>query len=208
MPLPYRRVHLRLFAQAPPGDSAELAAALAQHLAGYGHAQVHEHGRYWKVPEYLEFSVELAPQGTADECVTALRAIDPAGWSDDVWNRRPDGPALWHPSVCWASIWSQEAATPPPFADGDVVIILDCPTARRERIVDAEAVVCGHAAPVVDARLAQWSFAVRLDSGDTFMLSESELVATGRRATGGTAPTWISVTPDGQVTGFSTPSEH
>ena len=93
---------------------------------------------------------------------------------------------LLHPAVRWASIvYSMEAPAPPPFADYDIVQVLDCPTARRANLVGVEGVVTGRAAPDDDDELARWIFVLRFDGRPPMSFLSSELRATGRRAPGG-----------------------
>ncbi|MEU4422475.1 hypothetical protein AB0F81_17745 [Actinoplanes sp. NPDC024001] len=96
------QIRIRLFAEAPAARSEELATALAHRLAGHGHVQVHEIGTYGKDPRYLEFDLDLTPAGSASDGIGRLRALQPAGWSGDVWNHQPDRPAFLLPEVRWA----------------------------------------------------------------------------------------------------------
>lgn len=97
-----RQVCFRLFVEAPLSRSADLAAALVRRLASYGTVEVRESGAYWKIPEYLELNVELTAHDTASTCIDHLQALEPAGWSGDVWNYRPEGPPFLFPEVRWA----------------------------------------------------------------------------------------------------------
>ncbi|MEV6598559.1 hypothetical protein AB0M36_17030 [Actinoplanes sp. NPDC051346] len=96
------KIRMRLFAEAPEARSAELASTLARCLAGYGDVQVHEAGAYWKISGYLEFNVDLKTTGSASACIARLRALEPAGWSGDVWKHRPDGRVFLLPEIRWA----------------------------------------------------------------------------------------------------------
>lgn len=169
----YRRVFLRLFAEAPPDSTAEIASVLAQTLAIHGDVRLREHGPYWKMPEWLEFTVQLTPSGPVGACVDALRGAIPDDWCGDVWNRQADGQSFLHPAICWACLDSEEAPEPPPFASGEIVIIADCAQAHVENIVGVRAEVVGHSAPTSDA---QWGFAVRpAESDSVICLAESDL---------------------------------
>ncbi|MDR6319612.1 hypothetical protein [Actinoplanes couchii] len=92
-------MHLRLFAESSVDRSADLAAALVRSLAGYGAVHVRESGVYWKIPAYLEFNADLTSLPAA---VDQLKALEPSGWSGDVWNHRPDGPPFLVPEIRWA----------------------------------------------------------------------------------------------------------
>ncbi|GIE90711.1 hypothetical protein Are01nite_71910 [Actinoplanes regularis] len=95
-------VYLRLFAEAPTARSAELASSLVRCLADYGAVRVHESGSYWKIPEYLEFNVDLMATGSTSACIDRLRALEPEGWSDEIWNHQSDGPAFLLAEIRWA----------------------------------------------------------------------------------------------------------
>lgn len=195
----HRHVHLRLFAEAPTSDSSDIASALATSLSPHGSVEVREHGPYSKIPENLEFTVQLTPLGSVASCLSAL-GVGGDGWTDDVWNHVP-GSAFLHPSIKWASVLTEEAMSPPRFKYSEIVLVLDSPAAREQGLAGKEAVVRGSSAPTPgDAEAATWHYAVAADGGDLVMLSEEQLQPTGR-----TAPseptTWISVTSDGRVTG-------
>jgi hypothetical protein len=205
--LAYRRVYLRLFAEAPVVDGADapdLTEVLGRRLAAYGQATVRNDGRYWKIAENVEYTVVLIPTGSVDDCVAALCATA-GGWSDDVWNHRPGGSTFLHPSIVWASVAWAAAASPASFADGDIVVILDCETARDEEIVGSEAVVLGATTPATLDD--EWTYPVIADGlGEVIIFAGSELQPTGRRRPPDAAQSWISVTRDGQVTAASTDS--
>src|SRR5690348_12523625 len=97
-----RQVYFRFFAEAAPDRSAHIAAALDRCLASYGSVEVRESGTYWKIPEYLEFTVELAPTDAVSTCISHLQSLEPAGWSGDIWIRQPDGPPFLLPEIRWA----------------------------------------------------------------------------------------------------------
>jgi hypothetical protein len=111
----YRRVWMRLFAQAAAQDSDEIAAALMDALRRYGDVDVHQSGPCWKIPVKLEFNVGLTPHDRVDACLAALRAIAPHGWRDDVWNRPAAGDSFLDPRVDWAWILGEEASSTPRF---------------------------------------------------------------------------------------------
>ena len=103
-----RRVRLRVLAHASLDRSAELAAALKQQLNSHGNAEVEQRGRYWKIQEYLEFAVELTRSGGASPSAADVRARQPAGWSDDVWNYQFGGREFLLPEIRWAWIWTDD----------------------------------------------------------------------------------------------------
>lgn len=102
------RLILRLFADCPDGEtSLALAAALQEALAGF-HGQLEgAPERYWKIPQWLEFTFNLAP--ATSEQFEAFLALHPDGWRHDgealerssVWNppadlHGPTGPGTAH----------------------------------------------------------------------------------------------------------------
>jgi hypothetical protein len=115
MPPAHHRIHFRLFAEAPPRDSRDIAIALATALSPHGPVEVREHGQYWKIPENLEFTVQLTPLGSVSSCLTALGVGESGGWTDDVWNYQA-GSTFLHPTVQWAWVLAEEAVTPPRLA--------------------------------------------------------------------------------------------
>lgn len=177
MTLPaYRRVSLRIFATAEVARSGELAAALHDALVRFGEVRVAENGPYWKIATELEFTVDIAPAGSAEECFAVVQELA-TGWADDVWNRR-DGVTFLHPAVSWASITSAQAdALPPPDREGEIVVVRDCPVARDDGHVGAVGMVEGLALDVA------WRYVVRPRGSERILLlSEDELDFTGRLA--------------------------
>lgn len=102
------RIHLRLFVEVSPSRSAEVAAALTRRLAHLGNVRTADLGRYWKIPEYTEFDIEVTPTGNVSACVAAIRALQPAGWSGDAWTSHPDGPKFLLPQVRWVWLTSDD----------------------------------------------------------------------------------------------------
>ncbi|GAA4099918.1 MULTISPECIES: hypothetical protein [Actinomadura] len=104
-------VNLRIFAEAGEAYGGAVATWLARRLRRYGEVLVLAQGPYWKIPEYLEFSVSVVPPVPAADCVAALRRLAPQGWDGDVWTRRKaDGEEFLHPAVTWA--WLLETEDP------------------------------------------------------------------------------------------------
>ncbi|MGW0587549.1 hypothetical protein [Streptosporangium sp. NPDC002607] len=205
----YRRVYLRLFAEAPSEDSGAIAAELSRVLGEHGEVTVKEDGRYWKMPECLEFNVELTPGSSVAECIDDLGDVsgwkdtgsDDDVWIDHVWNWA--GENFLHPTLRWAHLCATEAPFPPPrFESGYLVIIRDCQTARDEELVGAEATVIDYSHPLPDA----WQYVVLpvgRDRVETF--DEHELEPGGPRAAADGEPIWISVSRNGEITGSSKP---
>ncbi|WP_283139144.1 hypothetical protein [Rhizohabitans arisaemae] len=199
----YRRIHLRLMAEAPPENSGAIAAELVRVLGEYGEVTVTEDGPYWKIPEHLEFNAELIPRGGTAECFDDLSKG--SGWTgtgDDgrVWNRAEED--FLHPALRWASLDALEAPFPPRFNADDLVIIRDCQTARDGKLVGVEATVVGFSPPSPDV----WEYLV-LPVGRELVedFAEHELAPTGRRTEAAGEPMRISVGRDGEITGVSQP---
>ncbi|MBU2664197.1 hypothetical protein KOI35_11910 [Actinoplanes bogorensis] len=95
-------VHLRLFADAPPARSLEIAAALAEQLARHGEVRVTPEGTYWKIPEYQEFTATLTPAGSPETCAADIRSRQPTGWTTDVWNHGNEGAEFLLAEIRWA----------------------------------------------------------------------------------------------------------
>ena len=99
---------LRLFADCADEPTAtQLQGALLQALAAFQPAADATPKRYWKIPEYFEFSFALAAAGADD--YARLQALSPGGWTtggddDDAWAvwNRADGRAFLLPAVAWA----------------------------------------------------------------------------------------------------------
>lgn len=197
---------MRLFVAAAVQDGGEIEAALRGAIRRYGEVDVHPSGPYWKIPAYLEFNVELTPSGLVDECLAALRGLAPRGWYGEVWNRPTEGDSFLDPRVEWAWVHGEEAATPPRFGDGEIVVVGDCGDARAEGLVGVRAVVGGGAfiVPAPSDGFPYWSYAVMPEGRDEMIcFSESDLERTGEdRPPEVTPSTCISVSVNGAITGY------
>jgi hypothetical protein len=200
----YRRIWMRLFAEAAARDSGEVAAVLRDALSRYGEVDVQQGGPYWKIPTHLEFNVELTPHDRVDQCLATVRALAPHGWHEDVWNR-PAAGRLLDPRVTWVWIRGQEASSPPRFRDGEIVVVRDCQAARAEGLVDVRAVVGGSSAPDPHDGSPQWSYVVIPEGREEVTcFDEPDLQPTGEhQPPDDGAPTWISVSVNGEITGHS-----
>jgi hypothetical protein len=200
----YRRIWMRLFAEAAAQDSGEVAAVLKETLRRYGDVDVHQSGPYWKIPALLEFNVELTPHALVDKCLAAVRALAVHGWHEDVWNRPMAGDSLLDPRVTWAWVSGQEAASPPRFRDGEVVVVGDCRAARAEGLVEVRAVVGGSSAPAPDNGSPHWSYSIMPEGWDEMIcFDEPDLQPTGgHQPPDVSPPTWISVSVNGDITGY------
>jgi hypothetical protein len=149
-------VYLRLFAQATIGDSPRIAAALAAALGNLGTVAVSEHGRSWKDPALVEFTVDLEPAGPVDDCVSWLLARSGPTWQGDradrdlVWTRAP-GSSLLHPAVEWAWLQATSAPAKPRYHDRDIVRVADNDATTARGIVGCEGAIEG-SAPGADGR--------------------------------------------------------
>ncbi|MFD0273958.1 hypothetical protein ACFVHB_08585 [Kitasatospora sp. NPDC127111] len=179
---PYRHVWMNLWVRAPEEQGAELTREVAAALAPLGRVTVVSRGPYRRSPELLAFDVELEPVTSTTDCLLALgfRPDEHGFWPG--WERRGDEVFL-HPAVVGAQPGEEEAAAPSPFRNGEVVVILDCPAAREEGLVGAEAVVHSSFYPdEPDPLLRRWHHQVLAGGRERLEPFESaELRATGRR---------------------------
>ncbi|HEU4426873.1 MAG TPA: hypothetical protein VFR67_30440 [Pilimelia sp.] len=202
----YRRIHFRIMIRAAARHGDAIAVELRPALARYDAVALIERGPYYKDEALLEFDAELEPTGAVGECVDALRASAATGWDDSpvgpAWGRPDDGTTFLHPALEWATVSPEEAATLPRYVSGDLVRILDCPAARRDGLVGAEAEIRGYAVPVDDSDV--WGYSVRPATWETLIcFDEPQLAPTGRRARERpVARQIVSVRPDGTVTGY------
>ncbi|MEU7603489.1 hypothetical protein [Streptomyces sp. NPDC041003] len=187
MPIaPFRKIWISIWAQASSSDIAVLSEVLTSALSPYGDVLVTPKGPYWRTPEMLEFQVLLVPSGSTWDCLQALGCTqDPDGmWRD--WERPRDGGVFLHPAVYGVQVGEAEAAAPPLFNDGDIVVIRDCADARAEDLVGAEAVVhgAGYDADQPDPLLRRWYHRV-MPKGRSELepFAESDLQPTGRHIT-------------------------
>ncbi|MFD9484147.1 hypothetical protein ACFWBX_09110 [Streptomyces sp. NPDC059991] len=187
-----------------------LSEVLASALSPHGEVLVTPKGRYWRTPEMLEFLVFLTPSGTTMDCLHALGfPQDPDGmWRD--WERPRDGGVFLHPAVYGVQVGEEEAAAPPLFKDGDIVVIRDCSDARAQRLVGTEAVVhsAGYDADQPDPLLRRWHHHVMPEGCDTLEpFDESDLRATGRSVTVDDEwqPAHLGVSFEGVITESFTP---
>ncbi|MEU6232920.1 hypothetical protein [Kitasatospora sp. NPDC047058] len=180
---PYRCVWMNLWVKGPEERGAGLTREVAAALAPLGRVTVVSRGPYWRTPEVLEFDVELEPVSSTTDCLLALglRPDEDGDWP--AWERRGDEVFL-HPAVLGAQVGEEEAATPPPLENGEVVVILDGPAAREEGLVGAEAVVHGSFYPdEPDPLLRRWHHQVMPEGRETLEPFESAgLRPTGRRS--------------------------
>ncbi|MFJ8646113.1 hypothetical protein ACIRNI_08310 [Streptomyces sp. NPDC093546] len=200
---PYRLVWLALWAQAPPEESAALAAHLRAALAPHGEVVAHARGPFPRTPDTLHFDVELTPHGTTSACLHALGFSwrEDFGWSD--WERPVDGGVFLHPAVYGARAGELEAAAAPLFGTGDVVRVRDSGEARALGLVGAEVIV-GHPAYDTDTDIGPayrtWRYSVHVEARDeTEDLHERDLEPVGRRVELYGAS--LRVGPDGVVRG-------
>lgn len=101
---------LRVFApSASPAAARETGRRLLDALAGFAPAATEPPEQYWKVPEWYEHTLRLAP---ADEAgFDSVLALGGEGWShvvrdgecSAVWNRR-DGSRFLLAEVTWAEL--------------------------------------------------------------------------------------------------------
>lgn len=201
----YRRIWLRLFAEAAAQDSGQVAAALRDTLCRYGAVDVRQSGPYWKIPSHLEFNVELTPHERVDQCLALLRSLAPNGWHQDVWNcSAADGPFL-DSRVVWAWISGEEAPNPPRFRHGEIVVIADCQAAREEGLVGVRAVVGGSTAPAPPDGSLHWNYAVAPKGCDEMIcFDEPDLQPTDQHQPPDVSPpTRVSVSVNGEITGYT-----
>ncbi|MER6548452.1 hypothetical protein [Streptomyces sp. NPDC001250] len=168
-------------------------ASSAGHAAG-----LLDQGRAGRNPG--RFGAELRKGG--------LAGGDPDGmWRD--WERPRDGGVFLHPAVYGVQVGEEEAAAPPLFEDGDIVMIRDCADARAEGLAGAEAVVhsAGYDADQADPLLRSWYHHVMPEGRDTLEpFDESDLQATGRRVTvDEQRPAHLGVSAEGVNTESFTP---
>ncbi|MFJ7911948.1 hypothetical protein [Kitasatospora sp. NPDC096204] len=180
---PHRLVWMNLWLEAPAERDAALTREVAAALAPFGRATVTSRGPYPRTPELLRYDVELVPTSATADCLRAL-GLSPdedGDWPD--WEHTGTDTFL-HPAVRGAQVGEEEAATPPPFDNGDVVTVLDSPTAREEGLVGAEAVVHNsfYLPDEPDPLLRRWHHQVMPEGRETLEPFESaDLRPTGRR---------------------------
>ncbi|WP_406193934.1 hypothetical protein OH807_03995 [Kitasatospora sp. NBC_01560] len=181
---PYRSVWMNLWVDAPAEQGAALTREIAAVLAPFGPVTVTSRGPYWRTPELLRLDVELVPATTTTECLRAL-GLHPD--EDGDWptrERARDGEFL-HPAVQGAQVGEEEAGTPPPFGNGEVVVVLDSPAAREEGLAGAEAVVHSsfYDPRQPDPLLRRWQHQVMPEGREMLEpFASTELRPTGRRA--------------------------
>ncbi|MFD0345732.1 hypothetical protein ACFQ0M_05845 [Kitasatospora aburaviensis] len=96
--------------------------------------------------------------------------------------------------------WEEEAAAPSPFANGEVVVILDGATAREEALVGVEGVVHGsfYDADEPDPLLRRWQHYVMPEGREVLEpFPSAGLRATGRRVVVEEQPLPVHVATDG-----------
>jgi hypothetical protein len=204
----HRQIYMRVMVTAAADQSAAVAQSLRDALAPYGRADIEEDGPYYKEPADLEFSVALEPHGRVGDCVDALRALVPHGWSESpvgpTWLAEPGRPHPLHPGLHWLTLSPEEADAKPRFRHREIVLIRDTPAAREHGIVGREAEISGYVVPTPEDPI--WRYGV-FPAGwrQTLGLDEPDLEPTGRHAAPVPASEriTISVTPQGEITGSS-----
>ncbi|MET9404101.1 hypothetical protein [Kitasatospora sp. NPDC002965] len=185
MPLaPHRLVWMNLRLEAPTEEGPRLTRAVADALAPLGRVTVTSRGPHWRTPSLLLLDVELTPSASTTHCLLALglRPDEHGDWPR--WERTARGDVFLHPAVRGAEVGEEEAATAPPFANGDVVTILDGPTAREQALVGARGVVHNsfYATDQPDPLLRHWYHQVMPDGREQLEpFRSAELRATGHR---------------------------
>ncbi|MBP6766060.1 MAG: hypothetical protein KA141_13730 [Rubrivivax sp.] len=105
-----RRLLLRAFVQAPgEADVHATSTRLLQALHAFAPRPAGPPERYWKLPQWVELTLDLAPATAAS--FDRLLAMQPQGWADSgdehdrsaVWNAAP-GVAWLLPELQWAEL--------------------------------------------------------------------------------------------------------
>ncbi len=105
-----RRLLLRAFVQAPgEADVHATSTRLLQALHAFAPRPAGPPERYWKLPQWVELTLDLAPATAAS--FERLLAMQPQGWADSgdehdrsaVWNAAP-GVAWLLPELQWAEL--------------------------------------------------------------------------------------------------------
>ncbi|MFF3005557.1 hypothetical protein ACFVTF_22400 [Kitasatospora sp. NPDC057940] len=198
---PHRLVWMSLWLEAPVEQDAALTREVAVALAPFGRVTVTSRGPYRRTPELLSFDVELVPSSSTTDCLLALGLSPDEDGDWPVWERTGGGVFL-HPAVRGAQVGEEEAATPPPFENGDVVTVLDSPTAREEGLVGVEAVVHSsfYLPDEPDPLLRRWRHQVMPEGREMLEPFESaELRPTGRREVVADVPDPVYIAHAGPV---------
>ncbi|MFD9574561.1 hypothetical protein ACFWBI_32665 [Streptomyces sp. NPDC059982] len=196
---PYRSVWMNLWVDAPTEQDTALTREIAAVLAPFGPVTVTSRGPYQRTPDLLQLDVELVPATSTTDCLRTL-GLHPD--EDGDWparDRARDGEFL-HPAVRGAQVGEEEAGTPPPFANGEVVVVLDCPAAREEDLVGTKAVVHNafYDPAERDPLLRRWQHHVMAEGRETLEpFASTELRPTGRRAAIPGPPPAVDVARDG-----------
>lgn len=180
---PYRLVWLALWAEATPQEEPKLTEHLHTALAPHGTVVVHARGPFHRTPEMLHFEIDLTPDGSAPDCMRALGFTwnDDSTWNNE-WERPVCGGVFLHPAVYGAQAGEMEAAAPPRFETGDVVLVRDSDATRLLGLADAEVTV-GHPEYDHDTDPARrtWYYSVRVEGQDeSEYVDEADIEPTGR----------------------------
>ncbi|MFD7412165.1 hypothetical protein [Kitasatospora purpeofusca] len=185
MPIaPHRLIWLNLWVEADNEESADLTRVIAATLSRYGRVTVTSRGPYWRTPALLLVEVELVPPTSTTDCLHDL-GLNPDRDGDwPAWERSQNGDVFLHPAVRGATVGEEEASMPSPFTPRDVVVIHDCPAAREEDLVGADAVVHGsfYSTGEPDPLKREWRHHVMPEGRDSLELfASTELSPVGRR---------------------------